>query len=141
MMHLMIGKLPLLGYRDGRLGCRHPAADTFALLAEQLAGARAVTRVPVSDPPTLRVRGRPWRRRAVTLVVWDQRDAFRGEDEPPVSVTWPWPAATVTDAFGQTQAISAHNGQVRLCVSVTPLFVTEDRGHSLPPDDLTAGPH
>ena len=33
MMHLMIGKLPLLGYRDGQLSVRHPAADTFALLA------------------------------------------------------------------------------------------------------------
>ena len=34
VMHLLIGKLPLLAYQDGRLGCRHPAADTFALLAE-----------------------------------------------------------------------------------------------------------
>ena len=31
MMHLLIGKLPLLGYRDGALLDRHPAADTFAL--------------------------------------------------------------------------------------------------------------
>src|SRR4029077_14016394 len=53
MMHLLIGKLPLLGYRDGELRCRHPAADTFALLAEQLAGARSVTRVETAARPAL----------------------------------------------------------------------------------------
>ena len=47
MMHLMIGKLPLLGYTDGELSLRHPAAGTFALLAAQLAGARSVTRMAV----------------------------------------------------------------------------------------------
>jgi hypothetical protein len=54
MMHLLIGKLPLLGYRDGELSVRHPAADTFALLARSLAGAQAVSRItPDGQPGTL----------------------------------------------------------------------------------------
>jgi hypothetical protein len=59
------------------------------------------------------------------LVLWDHRDAFDGEDEPPVSITWPWPAATatITDAFGQARTLPSQDGQLRLPVSLTPLFV------------------
>jgi hypothetical protein len=90
MMHLLIGKLPLLGYRDGSLVCRNPAAE-------------AVTR-----------------RTAPLLALRDHRDAFHGEDEPSVSVTWPWPAvtATVTDVFGE----------IELPVSVTPVSPGNPRG-------------
>jgi hypothetical protein len=83
------------------------------------------------------------------LVLWDQRDAFAGEDEPPVPVTLPWPAgqhgagqhgagqhgagqhgagqkgaAAVTDAFGAVSVVRAEHGQVSLQVSDTPLFVS-----------------
>jgi hypothetical protein len=53
MMHLLIGKLPLLGYRDGDLAVRHPAAQAFALLAEKTAGGPG--RVPRhrDGPPSL----------------------------------------------------------------------------------------
>ncbi|MGZ4666349.1 MAG: hypothetical protein ACXV5Q_15290 [Frankiaceae bacterium] len=127
MMHLMIGKLPLLGYEDGSLGHRHPAADTFALLAGQLAGARTVTRAGSSDRPTLHAFEVDRAGRGPLLVLWDYRDAFDGEDEPPVTITWPWPAttATVTDVFGQTQTVQSQDGQIRLPVSLTPVFAAE----------------
>ena len=40
---------------------------------------------------------------------------------------WPWHAdtATVTDAFGQVQTVQGRDGQIRLPVSVTPVFITE----------------
>jgi hypothetical protein len=125
MMHLMIGKLPLLGYEGGDLGCRHPAADTFALLAGQLAGARSVTRVQVSGWPTVRAFEVDRAERGPLLVLWDQRDTFGGEDEPPVTVSWPWPgaSATVTNVFGQAEAVHAAGGELRLPVSDTPVFV------------------
>ena len=108
MMHLLIGKLPLLGYRDGDLAVRHPAAETFALLAEKMAGARAVSRVTADGPPGLHAFEVDRAGRGPLLVVWDHRDPFDGEDEPPVEVTWPWPAAaaTVTDVFGRTRTVS-----------------------------------
>lgn len=61
------------------------------------------------------------------LVLWDHRDPFDGEDEPPVTVRSPWPAATatVTDALGQRQAAEVRDGQLRLLVSVTPVLVTQ----------------
>ena len=130
MMHLLIGKLPLLGYRDGALLDRHPAADTFALLAEQLAGAGSVTRVEIASRPALYAFEVDRDGRAPLLVLWDQRDAFGGEDEPPVAITWPWPgaAAVVTDAFGQTETVQARDGQIELKAGVTPVYITGPGG-------------
>jgi hypothetical protein len=60
-------------------------------------------------------------------VLWEDRDAFHGEDEPPVTVTWPWPAetATVTDVFGKARTVRGQDGRIRLPVSGTPLFVAD----------------
>ncbi len=65
-------------------------------------------------------------------MLWDHRDAFAGEEEPPATVTWPWPAekATVTDVFGQTSTVASQHGQIRLPVTLTPLFVAE---YPIPP--------
>jgi hypothetical protein len=125
MMHLMIGKLPLLGYRDGDLAVRHPAVETFALLAEKMAGAEAVSRVTTGDRPGLRAFEVDRPSRGPLLVVWDHRDPFDGEDEPPVEISWTWPAttATVTDVFGRTRTAQHQHGQIHLPVSATPLFI------------------
>jgi hypothetical protein len=40
-MHLLIGKLPLLDYRDSALGYHHPEANTFELTARELNGVDA----------------------------------------------------------------------------------------------------
>lgn len=131
MMHLLIGKLPLLGYRDGDLAVRHPAAESFALLAEKMAGAGSVSRVPAGDQPGLHAFEVDRPGRGPLLVIWDHRDPFDGEDEPPVEVTWPWPAATatLTDVFGGTRTVTIQDGQIRLPVSDTPLFL-ERANHS-----------
>jgi hypothetical protein len=126
LMHLLIGKLPLLGYRDGELSVRHPAADTFALLARALAGTRTVSRVtPEGQPGTLRAFEADRAGRGPLLVLWDARDPFDGEDQPPLAVTWPWPAeaATVTDAFGQSGVVPVQDGRLRLPVTDTPLLI------------------
>ena len=46
-------------------------------------------------------------------------------------MTWPWPAATatVTDVFGHSWTARRQHGQIRLPLSVTPLFV-EPQGDS-----------
>src|SRR6266516_2409169 len=122
MMYLLIGKLPLLGYEGDSLDHRHPAADAFALLAGQLAGARTVTRAGTGDRPTLHAFEVDRAGRGPLLVLWDDRNTFGGEDEPPVTITWPWSAttATITDVFGQAQTTQGQDGQIRLPVSVTP---------------------
>jgi Glycosyl hydrolases family 39 len=126
LMHLMIGKLPLLGYRDGELSVRHPAADTFALLARSLAGAQGVSRItPDGQPGTLHAFEARRAGRGPLLVLWDHRDPFDGEDQPPIPVTWPWPApaATITDAFGHSRVVPSQNAQLDLLVTDTPLLI------------------
>jgi hypothetical protein len=126
MMYLMIGKLPLLGYTGGKLAERHPAADTFTLLAGHLAGAQTVVQADTGRPGiNVFEIHRPGHH--PRLVLWEHRDAFAGEDQPPVAVSWPWPAATatVTDAFGQRRTVRSAGGRIELPVSDTPLLVAE----------------
>jgi hypothetical protein len=126
MMYLMIGKLPLLGYQDGKLSQPGPAAGSFALTAAQLDGARAVTRTPVPGQPSVQAFEVDRGEASPLLIAWDQRDVFDGEDEPPVTVSWPWPAgtATVTDVFGATGTVPVADGRLSLAVTDTPLFVS-----------------
>lgn len=90
-----------------------------------MAGARSVSRVPAGDQPGLYAFEVDRPGRGPLLVIWDHRDPFDCEDEPPAEVTWPWPAATatLTDMFGGTRTVSIQDGQIRLPVSVTPLLV------------------
>ena len=62
------------------------------------------------------------------FVVWVQRDSFTGEDEPPVTFDWIWPAPTASalDVLGQPQSVELQDGRVTAQVSVTPLFITAD---------------
>ena len=86
-----------------------------------------MTRVEASGWPTLHAFEVDRAGRGPLLVLWDHRDAFAGEDEPPVTISWPWPAAaaaTVTDVFGQAQTIQGRDGQIGLPGSATPVFVT-----------------
>jgi hypothetical protein len=128
IMDLLFGKLALLDYEDGDLRRRHPSADAFALTAGQLAGVEGVTRLEVPDRPGLFVFEVRRGGRGPLLVVWDHRDAFGGEDEPPVPFRWPWPAgrASAVDALGQAVPAEVADGRVDLQVSVTPVFVSAD---------------
>jgi hypothetical protein len=130
IMDLLFGKLVLMDYEGTELRRRHPSAETFALLAERLAGVEVdgVTRLEVPERPNLSVFEVRRRRRGPLLVVWEQRDAFDGEDEPPVAFDWPWPAAppVAVDALGQTQPAEVLDGRVKLSVSLTPVFIAAD---------------
>jgi len=124
-MDLLFGKFALLDYEGTELRHRHPAAEAFALLADQLAGVEEVTRVEVPGRPRLFLFQVRRRGRGPLLVVWERRDSFHGEDEPPVAFDWPSPAAraTAVDALGQAQPAVVRDGRVALRVSLTPLFV------------------
>jgi hypothetical protein len=62
------------------------------------------------------------------LVRWIQRDSFTGEEGPPVTFDWIWPAAQVSgvDALGQEQSVELHDGRLTAQASLTPLFITAD---------------
>jgi hypothetical protein len=125
-MDRLFGKLALMDYEGSELRHRYPSAETFALLADRLAGVERVTRLDVSERPNLSLFEVRRGRREPLLVVWDQRDAFAGEDEPPLAFDWPWPSAraTAVDALGQAQPAEVLDGRLQLQVSLTPLFIT-----------------
>ena len=128
VMDLLFGKFALLDYEGTELRHRYPSAETFALLADRLAGVDGVTRLQVPARPDLMLFEVRRRGRGPLLVVWEQRDPFDGEDEPPVAFDWPWPAAraAAVDALGQAQPAEVLDGRVTLEVSLTPVFIAAD---------------
>jgi len=128
VMDLLFGKLVLMDHEGAELRHRHPSAETFVLLADQFAGVDRVTRIQVPARPSLWLFDVRRRGRGPLLVVWEQRDPFHGEDEPPVAFDWPWPAAQATaiDALRQRQPVEVLDGRVELPVSLTPLFIAAD---------------
>jgi hypothetical protein len=127
MMHLLFGKLPLMDYDGGKIVHRHPAADTFALLADRLDGATDVRRVDISERPSTYAFEVERTGRVPLLVVWDQRDWFDGEDDPPVAVMLPWSGsatiARAVDAFGNPHDVRRDGGVLHMSVADTPVFV------------------
>jgi hypothetical protein len=125
LMHLLIGKLPLLDYRGSTLGHRYPEADTFALAARELNGVNAVERVPIADAPGVHAFRLCRPGQQPVHVLWDQRDAFDGECQPPreFALGWQDADASVIDVFGAVQPAVVHSHTLRLSLTDTPLFV------------------
>ncbi len=141
MAHLMYATFPLLDYEGTKLNLRHPEAETFALLARKLDGARTVTRRPVPGRPEVAAFDVDRGVAPPLLVVWDeQRDLFDGEDLPARSVEVPWRAlhprvtggavavVEAVDVFGGAVAVETGPGSVVVPVSVTPVFVSPATG-------------
>jgi hypothetical protein len=129
MMHLLFGKLPLLDYQGTVLDRRRPAAETFARLSERLADVTGVRRISLREAPLIYAFDIERGPAPPLLVVWDQRDWFDGEDEPPTAVCLPWSAdsARAVDAFGRPQSVEVSNDQVHVAVADTPIFIEEAR--------------
>lgn len=118
LMGVMFGKLNLFAYEGRELTHRYPAADAFALLAGQLAGATGVTTV---DEHAVRIdKDDP------VLVVWAAGDTFDGEDDEPAQAELPWhaPTANAVDVFGKPVPIGVLDGKIRIQRSDTPVFIT-----------------
>ena len=129
IMDLLFGKLVLMDYEGTELRHRYPSAETFALLAERLAGVEVdgVTRLEVPERPNLLVLEVRRHRRGPLLVVWTSatpstgrtsrrwRSTGRGRQHgPSLSTRWPGAPAEVLD------------GRVKLQVSLTPMIIAAD---------------
>lgn len=124
-MDLLFGKLALTRYEGRSLTIRHPAADAFARLAAELDGVETVTRMEAPGRPDVFVFD-VWRGgRSSLLVAWVMRDPFRGEDEPPEILEWPWPhaSARTLTALGVNGDLPVVGDRISLALSVTPIFV------------------
>jgi hypothetical protein len=125
VMTLMYGKLKMMDKQDDVLGVELPVAGAFLRMTQTLAGIDSVKQIEMPDNPTIflfEVRCRPDRR---VYVVWQRRDAFGGEDEPPIKFAWPaqLPDPKATDALGNAVGVTQANGQVSVMLSNTPIYV------------------
>ena len=83
------------------------------MLAGHLADVESVNRVKVPERPELFVFEVRRAGREPMFVVWVQRDSFTGEDEPPVTFDWIWPAAQASALDVWAAAISRAAGSPR----------------------------
>jgi hypothetical protein len=128
IMHLMYSKMKLLEYDGGALTRRYALADAFARMAKALTGVESVERIALPERPSIYLFRVKRTNRQPMFVVWEKRDAFSGEDQPPVSFDWPWSFsdATATDALGEPVAAIVNDGRVHLPVSATPVFIDQN---------------
>lgn len=125
LMHLLFDKHKLLDYEKGVFKQPYPAAETFRRLTHMLTDLEHIQRVELASHPNIYLFEMRRHKRGPLFVIWERRDAFSGEDEPPTPFTWPWSAPLVLalDVFGETIATEVHNGHIHLSVSSTPLFL------------------
>jgi hypothetical protein len=94
-----------------------------------LGGVRSVKRVEIPSRPSIYLFAVERRDRGPLYVVWERRDAFTGEDLPPVPFDFASAAAaaTATDALGKDVPVQVANGKIHLAVSLTPIFIELSR--------------
>lgn len=124
---LLFDKFRLMDYRDGVLTHRYPAADTLALTSRMLADATTVRRRELPGYPEVFAFDVARGERGALLVVWERRDGFTGEKQPPTpfELAWTGAAARAVDAFGEPVPVRVQGGRIHLPVSGTPVFVEE----------------
>ena len=125
LMHLLFDKHKLFDYEHGVFKQPYPAAETFHRMTQSLAGIEHVQRIKLPGQPATYLFEVQRRERSPLFVVWERRDAFSGEDEPPTSFTWEWfaPQAQAIDVFGEAIPAQVHDGHVHLPLSLTPMFL------------------
>ncbi len=125
LMTLMYGKIGMMASENGRHIKRLPIADTFARMAERLRGLRSVRRVELPDHPSIYLFEVDRGRRGPLNVLWDRREIMSGEDAPAISFVLPWKAkkARAVDLFGKPVATKVDGENVRLDVSVDPIYL------------------
>ncbi|WP_228003214.1 hypothetical protein [Nocardia australiensis] len=122
---LMFGKLQLMDSRGDTLTHRHPAADTFELMARLLDGATEVRRITVADRPDLYLFEAERTHNAPALVTWERHISTADRDGSTNEFAWEWPysSAHAVDAFGARVPVRLQDGMLRIPVSSTPVFI------------------
>ncbi|NEW48175.1 hypothetical protein [Nocardia cyriacigeorgica] len=125
---LMFGKLELMDCDGDAIGPRHPAADTFELMARHLDGVERVDRIPIADRPDLYLFDILRVHRPALLIAWERRGALSG-DQPPAELTcgWSHSSAHAVDMFGADVPTVTDHATLRFPVSPTPTFIEAPR--------------
>ncbi|NIH83784.1 hypothetical protein [Amycolatopsis granulosa] len=122
---LMFDKLKLMDYSDDTISHRYPAADTFELLTRHLDKVERVDRITVPNHPDLYLFEIQRTNRTPLLIAWQRHDGADREDLPSIELTWEWPypSAHAVDALCVSVPTETHDGELRIPVSSTPVFI------------------
>jgi hypothetical protein len=125
MMTIMYGKLKLMERADAGFTAASSTVASFERLARALKGVQTVTRREVPEHPSVMVFDVVRQGRPALQVAWERRDAFVGEDQPPIDVTWPTDAAKAQghDVFGAPIPVVIEAGRLRIELTNTPVFI------------------
>jgi hypothetical protein len=125
LMQLMYGKIGLYGIENGAPKKLAPIADAFHRTAQALFDVDEVRRIEIADLPDVYFFELQRRTRPPAHAIWQRRDTFAGEDQPPIDVTLPWKSGLVTavDVLGHQINATVADGKLRLPVSVTPIVL------------------
>jgi hypothetical protein len=125
LMHLLFDKHKLFDYERGVFKSPYPAAEAFQRMVDALAGVEHVRQIELPDQPTIFLFEVQRYTRTPLFVVWERRDTFSGEDEPPTPVAWKWSAsqARAWDVFGESISTRVYDAHLHLAVSLTPVFI------------------
>ncbi|KZB79178.1 hypothetical protein [Amycolatopsis regifaucium] len=122
---LMFGKLALMDYTGDAIAHRYPAADTFALMTRHLDQVARVDRITVPDRPDIYLFEVRRTRRTPLLIAWRRPASAHRDDRPPTELVWEWPHphARAVDALGTSTPVELHDGEIKISVSSTPVFI------------------
>lgn len=125
LMHLLFDKHKLFDYEHGVFKQPYPAAEAFRRMTDALGDVEYVRRLQLPQYPAIYLFEVQRRERSPLFVVWERRNAFSGEDEPPTPLTWEWHAsrAWAADVFGEPVPTRVHDGCLSLEISLTPVFI------------------
>lgn len=125
VMQLMYGKIGLYGIESGVPTKQLPIADAFRRTAQALQGVSAFKRIELADHSDVYYFQLQRGNRPPARAIWQRRDTFTGEDQPPIDVSLPWMGGPVTavDVLGNMIDATIADGNLNLPVSVTPIFI------------------
>jgi len=126
IMGLMFGKFSLM-VNEGDTWKPTLTAHAFKRMTEFLGGVQSVKRLPIPERPAIYLFEVDRGARGPAFVVWEQRDRFSGEDQPPVEFGWTttWKSAGAVDALGENHAVGLSDGRITLQVGATPTYVVQ----------------
>jgi hypothetical protein len=127
LLGLVSARLALLDFRDGELVDAQPAAGTFRMLAEALAGATAVRRITDGLATGVHAYAVDFGGSPKALqIVWREADPFVGDEDAPTALDWHWPHHDLhaADALASALELTRSGDRVTVPLSATPVLLS-----------------
>jgi hypothetical protein len=120
-LHPIFGNLRLM---NESLTERFPSYPVYQRMANRLNGINRIWSIPVKQQNVF-LFGLERDSQAPFYVIWERRDWFTGEDQPPNKFLFEIKANEIrlTDVFGASSSRKVSNGRVEIEISATPIYI------------------